>query len=113
MDAYSATEPSCSSSHTPTRWCGAAASSAAVGWLVNTGSPRYSCIASHETISPPVWAASASAAPLLPEAVGPNRATTRGVMSGWRWHGGDTAAERLRRRALDQDVHQVAGRGGA
>ena len=47
-----------------------------VGWLVKIGTPRYTCIASAETISAPRRAASSSATAVLPEPVGPKSATT-------------------------------------
>src|SRR5690242_9224188 len=40
--------------------------------------PRYTAVESQLTISPPYCSASASASALLPEAVGPRTASTRG-----------------------------------
>src|SRR6476659_2735815 len=63
-------------------------------------------MASQDTSSPPTASARASAAALLPEAVGPNTATTRGIGSGDRGHG-LAAGQRLRGRPLDLDQRQL------
>src|SRR2546430_1880766 len=52
------------------------------GCAVRTGKPRWACIESAETTSPPSRSATASAAAVLPEAVGPKIATTLGADSG-------------------------------
>src|SRR5256885_10521813 len=48
------------------------------GCAVRTGSPRYVCIESADTTSPPRPSATASATAVLPDAVGPKIATTLG-----------------------------------
>src|SRR5512133_1265651 len=66
--AYSATEPSCDSGQIPTSRVGRS------GCAVRIGSPRYACIESAETTSPPTRSATA----VLPDAVGPKIATMLG-----------------------------------
>ena len=60
----------------PTSRCGARALSAGVGCAVRIGRPAYRPIASAATTSPAPRSASATAVAVLPDAVGPNRATT-------------------------------------
>src|SRR5512133_3131929 len=74
--AYSATEPSCDSGQIPTSRVGRS------GWAVRSGSPRYACIESAHTTSPPTWPATVSATALLPDAVGPKMARTRPSVRG-------------------------------
>src|SRR3954469_10930289 len=64
-------------------------------------------MASQLTISPPSARARSIAAAVLPDAVGPNTAITR-VMRSHRDGGGLTARQRLRRRPVDLDQHEIA-----
>src|SRR5258706_16159839 len=85
------------------RWCGTRARSAADGLAVPTSMPRYTSAESTLTISTGSTSAMASAAAVLPEAVGPARHSA-GAMSG-----GLGGRGRMR---LAVTLHQRPGDGG-
>ncbi len=67
--------------HRSSRWCGTPPRSTRSGFAVPMSMPRYSCMESALTTSPPRRWASATASAVLPVAVGPTTATTGGIVT--------------------------------
>ena len=108
------------------RWCGTRARSSAEGLAVPMSSPRYTCIESTETISPPSCSARSNAMLDFPTAVGP----ASRIGPGWRlgaiaiwlalsavlvFHGTEAREDRPRDSACGEypDADQLGGRQSA
>lgn len=73
---YRATDQLSAGSATATMWWGTPSISSAVGAAVPTVMPRYICMESTDTTSPPKRCASATPIFVLPQAVGPTTQMT-------------------------------------
>src|SRR5258708_31600662 len=80
MATYAAASIFWPGSITPTRWHRTPRSSFALGALLQISSPRYTCLESIETISPPTRRQSSTATLVLPTAVGTTMAAGADAM---------------------------------